>query len=41
MLLKTTDKSKKLLSLILSLVIVFGVMSVSAFESRDYFMFSR
>ncbi|MBQ7115503.1 MAG: peptidoglycan DD-metalloendopeptidase family protein [Clostridia bacterium] len=35
MLLKTTDKSKKLLSFILSLVIVFGVMSVSAFALTD------
>ena len=35
MLLKTTDKSKKILSFILSLVIVFGVMSVSAFALTD------
>ena len=35
MLLKTTDKSKKILSLILSLVIVFCVMSVSAFALTD------
>ena len=35
MLLKTTDKSKKILSLILSVVIVFGVMSVSAFALTD------
>ena len=35
MLLKTTDKSKKILSFILALVIVFGVMSVSAFALTD------
>lgn len=35
MLLKTTDKSKKILSFILSLVIVFCVMSVSAFALTD------
>lgn len=35
MLLKTTDKSKKILSVILSLIIVLGVMSVSAFALTD------
>lgn len=35
MLLKTTDKSKKILSVILSLIIVFGVMSVSAYALTD------
>ena len=35
MLLKTTDKSKKILSIVLSLVIVFGVMSVSAYALTD------
>ncbi len=35
MLLKPTDKSKKILSVILSLVIVFGTMSVSVFALTD------
>ena len=35
MLLITTDKSRKILSLVLSVVIVFGVMSVSAFALTD------
>ena len=35
MLLKTTDKSTKILSVILSLIIVFGAMSVSAFALTD------
>ncbi len=35
MLLKTTDKSKKILSLILSFVIVLGVMSVSVYALTD------
>lgn len=35
MLLKTTDKAKKILSLVLSLIIVFSVMSVSVFALTD------
>lgn len=35
MLLKTTDKSKKILCLVLSLIIIFGAMSVSSFALTD------
>lgn len=35
MLLKTTDKSKKILSVVLSLIIVFSVMSVSVYALTD------